>query len=225
MAGKPVRRARVRVGRPPKEAAGEVDTRILDAARQVFLEHGLEGASIDEIARLARAGKPTIYARFPTKKALLEAVAARSATNVRGGFENYSPSGESVEQRLVSVGTEILRRLLSAETIDFMRLFISEAQRFPELATFGRMSRERGARAVAPVLRDLMQSGRMLEYPAFAPDRLEATTQFFIDLVVERLLLRALFGESLTALQSEIDSHVSRSVEFFLAACRNVAAG
>jgi len=225
MASKPERRTRVRVGRPPKQLAGEVDDRILDAARRVFLEHGLEGASIDEIARLARAGKPTIYARFPTKKALLEAVATRSATSVRGGFESYAPSGESIQEQLVSVGTEILRRLLAAETVDFMRLFISEARRFPELATFGRMARERGAHAVAPVLRDLVQSGRMADYPAFHPDRLEATTQFFIDLVVERLLLRALFGESLTALQSEIDAHVSRSVEFFLAACRNVAAG
>jgi len=39
--------APVRSGRPRRELAGEVDERILDAARQVFLEHGLSGASID----------------------------------------------------------------------------------------------------------------------------------------------------------------------------------
>jgi AcrR family transcriptional regulator len=35
----------------------EVDERILDAARKLFVERGFEGASIDEIAEAARAGK------------------------------------------------------------------------------------------------------------------------------------------------------------------------
>ena len=61
-------RRAVRTGRPPRERAGEVEARILDAARRVFLERGLAGASVDEIASLARAGKPTIYARFPGKR-------------------------------------------------------------------------------------------------------------------------------------------------------------
>ena len=68
--GKGSRRAAVRFGRPPKELEGEVDERILDAARKVFLRRGFEGASIDEIAEVARSGKPTIYARFRDKRAL-----------------------------------------------------------------------------------------------------------------------------------------------------------
>src|SRR5690242_21676591 len=49
----------VRSGRPPRDLAGEVEERILDAAAKVFLERGFEGASVDEIADVARAGKPT----------------------------------------------------------------------------------------------------------------------------------------------------------------------
>src|SRR6516162_7560168 len=45
-----------RVGRPPMKSAGEVDELILGAARRVFLERGLAGASIDEIASIARWG-------------------------------------------------------------------------------------------------------------------------------------------------------------------------
>ena len=52
-----------RAGRPPRELAGEVNERILDAARRVFLKHGLSGTSIDEIARLARAGQPPLRSR------------------------------------------------------------------------------------------------------------------------------------------------------------------
>jgi AcrR family transcriptional regulator len=48
--------------------AGKVEERILDAAGQVFLERGFQGVSVDEIAEVACAGKPTIYARFPGSK-------------------------------------------------------------------------------------------------------------------------------------------------------------
>src|ERR1700690_155890 len=67
----------VRYGRPPLDPAGRVGERILDAAGRVFLERGFQGASVDEIADAASAGKPTIYARFPNKQALFAAVIDR----------------------------------------------------------------------------------------------------------------------------------------------------
>ena len=212
-----------RVGRPPGKLAGQVDERILDAARRLFLENGLAGASIDEIARLAQAGKPTIYARFPTKEALFAAVVARNAAKVRAGFGSQAPSGATIEERLANVGTNVLKGLLVSDTIDFMRLSAAEARRFPQLAGVGRMARERGAQAVIQVLTEVAHTDEIGTFPAFAPERLETTTQFFIDLVVERLLMRALFGESLKLLRAEIDAHVPRSVAFFLAACRHNA--
>src|SRR6516162_217141 len=122
------RRRTVRIGRPPRELAGEVETRILDAARRVFLERGLAGASMDEIAGLARAGKPTIYARFPSKEALFTAVVMRqSATNI-ARFESYVPTGASIEERLASLGTAILHWLLVGNTVGLMRLSIAESR-------------------------------------------------------------------------------------------------
>jgi AcrR family transcriptional regulator len=214
---------KVRLGRPPRQLAGEVDDRILEAAHRVFMEHGLGGASIDEIARLARAGKPTIYARFPAKEALFEAVIARNAAKVRANFETFEPAGATIEERLVNLGTEVLERLLSSEVIDFMRLASAEARRYPKLANVGRMARERGAQAVAQVLSEMARAGELRTYPGFAPERLDVTTQFFTDLVIERLLRRALVGESLRQLHTEIKTHVPRGVAFFLAACRNQA--
>src|SRR3984893_577612 len=96
-----------RTGRPPRQLAGEVDARILDPACRVFLERGLAGASIDEIAELACAGKPTIYARFPAKEALFTAVGMRQvATNI-ARCEIYVPTGASIQERLASLGTAI----------------------------------------------------------------------------------------------------------------------
>ena len=56
--------------------------------------------------------------------------------------------------------------------------------------------------------------------PAFAPERIATTTRFFIDLVVLPMVLRALHGETLSTIQAEIGAHVTRSVAFFVAGCR-----
>jgi AcrR family transcriptional regulator len=92
------KRASVRVGRPPKELVGEVDARILDAARKLFLERGFEGASIDEIAEVARSGKPTIYAPFRDKRALFTEVMTRDILSRITEFKAGVPTGATIEE-------------------------------------------------------------------------------------------------------------------------------
>ena len=55
--------------------ARENRDRILDAARALFSEHGLE-VSMREVARRAAVGPATLYRRFPTKQALVDDVFA-----------------------------------------------------------------------------------------------------------------------------------------------------
>jgi len=222
-AGSRVRGGRaVRTGRPPREFAGEVDTRILDTARHAFLERGLAGTSMDEISRLARAGKATIYARFPNKEALFTAVVMQSIATTIARYSAHAPTGRTIEERLKSVAVTALEWILVSDTIRLMQIAIAEASRFPHLASsvFG-MGRERAAQAVARLLEEAAKSDELGTLPAFAPKRVTTTTQFFLDLVVRPLLLRALFGEKLKQLRAEIGPHVTRSVAFFLAACRH----
>src|SRR5580700_6095881 len=131
----PASRAAVRFGRPPKELAGEVDERILDAARKIFVERGFEGASIDEIAAAARAGKPTIYARLGDKRALFTAVVTRDVLCRIAQFNNETPTGGTVEESLTQAGTTLLHWTLEDERMALMRLAIAETQRFPDLAS------------------------------------------------------------------------------------------
>src|SRR5262249_14505923 len=111
----------VRFGRPPKELAGAVEERILNAARQVFLERGFEGASIGEIADAARAGKPTIYGRFSGKEALFTAVVMRSVAANVARFEAYTPTGATIEERLESGAGAVLQWILASDSIGLMR--------------------------------------------------------------------------------------------------------
>lgn len=79
------------------------------------------------------------------------------------------------------------------------------------------MGREQVAEAVAQLLGELAEPDKL---PAFAADHRTATACHFIELILLPMLMRALFGERLTALRAEIAPHVARTVAFFLAACR-----
>ena len=213
-------RARVvRCGRPPRGLAGKVEERILDAAAQVFLEHGFSGASVDEIAEVACAGKPTIYARYPGKQALFTAVIERLVRR-NTTLEALSAAAGSIEQRLEAVATVILSKVLMPETIGLIRVAVAEARRFPDLATsVSSMGRERPTEALTRVFGELAASDDIGALPAFGPDQIWETARRFLDLVVLPMLVRALFGEDLAALRAEIGPHAARSVAFFLAAC------
>ena len=59
--------------RPLRRDARENRERILDAARTAFAELGID-ASVEEIASRAGVGMGTLYRRFPTKDALVDAI-------------------------------------------------------------------------------------------------------------------------------------------------------
>jgi len=218
----PAKRAVVRFGRPPKELAGEVDERILNAARKVFLERGFEGASIDEIADVARSGKPTIYGRFRDKRALFTAMVTRDILSRITQFKGEAPTGATVEERFTHAASALLHWGLESERSGLMRLAIAEAHRFPDLAgTVGRRARELSTELGVRLLSELKQSDGLASLPAFAPEHLPTTARFFLDLVALPMLFRALFEVNLKTLDAEVDAHVARSVAFFLAACRH----
>ncbi|MDP4505318.1 TetR/AcrR family transcriptional regulator [Nonomuraea turcica] len=58
------------VALPP---AGRRD-RVLEAARALFAEHGYD-VQMSEVAKVAWVGVGTLYRKFPTREALIEAVA------------------------------------------------------------------------------------------------------------------------------------------------------
>jgi AcrR family transcriptional regulator len=217
----PAKPAAVRSGRPPKEFAGEVEERVLDAARMIFLEHGFEGASIDEIAQAARSGKQTIYARFRNKRELFTAVITRDVGTRIAQSGSVAPRGASIEERLVSAGKFMLVSALEPERIGLLRLAVAETRRFPDLAgTVFRTAHELSTEVAARLLGEMTQSDALGRLPAFAPERIALTARFFLNLVVIPFLMRALFEGDLDELRGEIALHVERNVAFFLAGCR-----
>lgn len=131
--------------------------------------------------------------------------------------------GATIEERLASIGIAVLRKVLAADTVGLIRAAVAEARRFPDLAaSVSRMGRERGAEAVTQLLGAATEPDKL---PAFSAARRAATARHFIELTMLPMVMRALFGEPLTALRAEIAPHVARTVAFFLAACRQDGIG
>ena len=209
---------RPRPGRPPKDQAGDVKARILDAAQRVFLKRGYQSASLDEIAETAPVSKPTIYAHFPGKEALFEAVVARVIEGLTD-FEGFAPKGRSVQDRLASLGIEVVERFID-ETIGITRATIAEADRFPALSRqVHEHGRDRAAAAVSHVLNDATHTLSRGAKGPFGPKRSVSTAQIFMDLILLPMIMRALMGEGAKELRSELPAFARERVSFFLAAC------
>ncbi|MGB3503684.1 MAG: TetR/AcrR family transcriptional regulator [Mesorhizobium sp.] len=103
--------------RNPESAAA-----ILNAAEELLAERGYSGFSIEGVARLARAGKPTIYRWWPSKAALLLDVYKRQKRDVV-----YADTGD-IEEDLFLLLSSIIRQWANAPTGGVFRSIVAEAQ-------------------------------------------------------------------------------------------------
>jgi len=198
--------------------AGDVQARILDAAQQLFLEKGFHNTSIDEIAQMAPASKPTIYAHFPGKEALFTAVINRSINGLTS-HEGVTLQGRTIQDKLTTLGMEVVQRFLE-DMLDLTRVGISEARRFPELSrTVHAAARDRTVDAVSHLLNDATQKLPRTPKGPFSGKRKHATAQIFMDLILLPMLMRSLMGTELKDLKKDLPSFLHERVGFFLAAC------
>ncbi|WP_217915516.1 TetR/AcrR family transcriptional regulator [Miltoncostaea marina] len=112
-------------GRPRDPGA---DRRILDAARAVAAEVGIQGASMSAIADRSGVGKPTIYLRWPHRRALMVAAVADLRAEVA------PVDTGSVRDDLVSSLLEDRDVLVSGPDARFLRSVLFESASDEELA-------------------------------------------------------------------------------------------
>lgn len=122
-------------GRPSQRRVAAIEKNILSAARINFLDHGYSGTSMDSVAQMAGVSKNTLYARYPDKGSLFEAVARdRLQMWWIDMPKEVLPSHVPVPERLLRRGLALLRMLRLPEVGAFSVLIASEYSRFPHLA-------------------------------------------------------------------------------------------
>ena len=85
--------------------------RIIDAAEEVFPEHGFLGASMDAVAERASVSKQTVYAHFNNKEALFLEVVQSMTT------EAASEIGEDRGDENIVMHAKALGLVVRSETI------------------------------------------------------------------------------------------------------------
>jgi len=209
------RQAAPRPGRPSMAMAGKVDERLLDAATQVFMDHGYEGATFETIARTAGSGKATIYARYSGKEELFTDVIKRSIDKSLKFIEDV-PLDLPLKERLTLTAEAVLQNCLITEVVSLMRVIIAEARRFPRLAKLAdEMGRQRAVGLVARVI--MAQPEKEFPSQKLSEPQIMAKADQFMQLIFVPMQMRALMGENLSTLRKEIPTHISASIRLFMA--------
>lgn len=159
-----------RRGRPTAAQVEAINRAILAAATEHFLSAGFEAASMEAIVALAGVSKGTLYARYPTKEALLhDVIEARVAawSAEAGRHDHLLPEG--LEARLRHHAKTIIRALAQDEIRAFEKL-VRGPGLSPDLA---RDFHETGRKFVIRMLADEVVAGtRNDPVPARHPERI-----------------------------------------------------
>lgn len=149
---------RARRRRPSPEARR---LEILEAAAQVFLEHGYEAGAMSDVARRLGGSKETLYRYFATKQALFAAVVQEGADrHGRRVFSEVHESGDLASD-LSRLGRALLTFVTSEEHIALRRAVIAEAGKSDLGKIFFEHGRRTALEPVAALLGRAMQQGRL----------------------------------------------------------------
>ena len=105
---------------------------LIAAALPLFLAHGVEAVTIDDITRAAKAAKGSFYRYFASKDALVAALVAPAATDVDGALARCAERLAAAQDRgsLFAAYQELALALvpLALYRLDVMRLYLQESR-------------------------------------------------------------------------------------------------
>lgn len=107
---------------------------ILSIAADMFLEHGYDGVSLDEIVKACGGSKTNVYNYFGGKDGLFVAVVERLCDRFLEKTEtSLDLSRCNAAQGLRKIAHGFLQSLLEERHLAFLRLIFAESRRFPAL--------------------------------------------------------------------------------------------
>jgi len=198
-----------------EDASGVLDSakarQIIDGARKVFLADGFDGASMNDIARVAGVSKGTIYAYFPSKEALFSALVLedrRAQAEQLGAYDDHDGPVGDVLRRM---GVNLMTLMLDPAHVAQVRTIVAAASKFPEIGrVFYEAGPQFGQERLAVWLRRKATEGALV-----VGDCDSAAVQF-INLVQGPHFRKMLFACAAAPTPVEIAKTVDEAVALFL---------
>jgi TetR/AcrR family transcriptional regulator len=190
LAGHSTNTARAGKTRKRTRIQAENEVRILDAALEVFSTYGFRGATVDQIATLARMTKPNLLYYFRRKQDIYLAVLNRTHEMWLKPLEDLDPDGDPATEITAYVDRKLE---MSRENPKASRLFAMEViQGAPVLGNVlaGRLKTLVDEKAA--IIRRWVAEGRLAAIdPYHLIFMIWATTQHYADFEVQ---IRAVLG-------------------------------
>jgi TetR/AcrR family transcriptional regulator len=164
---------------------------ILDAALDVFSQHGFRGATLDQIAEVAGLSKPNLLYYFPSKEAVHTALLSQLLRSWLDPLRAMNPAGEPLAEILAYVRRKLdLSRSYPRESRLFANEILQGAPRIRETIE-GELKTLVDEKAA--VLTRWMDEGRIARLPpVHLIFSIWALTQHYADFDVQ---VRAVLGE------------------------------
>ena len=185
---------------------------VLKGARDVFMSDGFEGASVDEIARVANVSKATLYSYFPDKRLLfMEVARSECERQARDALDSIDVEAHPREV-LTQTGLHFLRFITTDFGQRIFRICVAEADRFPELGQrFYASGPAVFRQEMAAYFSQAVARGELaMDDPIMAADQ-------FGELCKADIWPRLIFGVTKSASDEDIKRVVDNAVETFLA--------
>lgn len=204
-----------RPGRPKLVEIGQREEHILRVAGDTFLSFGFDGTTMDAVAEAARISKRTLYARYPDKTALFNAVLLDLINRWLVPIVQLQTQHDKLRETLLELTRYLTTFALTRQSVEVNRIIISEAQRWPE---FGQLANELGRKpaiqAIVSILRHHQSELRPIDF--------DMAAEQFMSLAVDSNLRRAYLGIKVS--KAQIELWVQASVDLFLAGVRRQTA-
>lgn len=146
-----------KLGRGGRPKAAELDEReayLLRVAGEIFLDLGFDGTTMDEVAEAAGTSKRTLYARYPNKVALFDAVLRDQIDRGLAPIAQIQSDHSDLREALIALARALTTAILTPQSIAINRILVSESARSPQ---FGKLAEDAGrkvaVRTIASILR------------------------------------------------------------------------
>jgi AcrR family transcriptional regulator len=185
---------------------------VLEGARQVFMADGFEGASVDEIARVANVSKATLYSYIPDKRLLFLEVAKLECQRQADLAVVQINAEGSVRDALFNAATTMVRFFMSDFGRQTYRIAVAESERFPEI---GRAFYAAGPTIARNALIEHLVK-RVAAHELVIPD-IELAADQFIELCKAGHHVQSVMGIRTDFSEADIERVISGAVDMFMA--------
>jgi TetR/AcrR family transcriptional repressor of mexJK operon len=199
---------------PPDEGRSARKRRaILEAGRKVFMSSGYRGASMDEVAAVAKVSKQTVYKHFADKQSLFAEILMGDMEGRAQELVQALLETEGKKSDLRDFGRRHITSIVKPEVMRMRRMVIGEADRFPELArAWSETGVQVGLGKLAERFAELAQRGEL------RVDNARRAAEHFNWLVLSTPLNRSMFDPKVRFSQEELERFADEGVRVFLEA-------